>query len=442
MHIHPAVRKWALRLNSGFNWLFLGGLLFVTSWFLWQRWEIRSLKHEVRSLGLPTDREELDRFYVVPAGVLDSSADWNPALSAISDTMKESASKELQPFICDPTKVPLPGEQWDLESQAVAFLNAHVSDLKALHHASSLGGQTRLPIDYKLDFEKFETFNDYIRGAIRLLQLEAGVAAYQGEPARCRAAQKNAVDLYLAIQGQPDVSGFLGADSNLSRIASTLERLLIVSQWSDAELALLQQKLCSIDYRQQLKLAIAGHCVSQSDIYGAITPIATATEVEVLRWSLLARQSLDHDWPTVLRLHQEMADQKAAVRQNRSAFAIIIYGLPAPYEAHLATWGALAEARRSLVNVGLAVHRFRLRHGRLPGTLAEIDTDLIGKCADRTPPLTDPLDGRPIRYLIQPDRCLIYSVGVDKLDNGGDVDFDDTGDSRKRPLDIGFSVLH
>lgn len=440
MHFSPAYLFWARKLWSYTSRLFLAAIVLGILWFLLQRWEIWSLELDVRALGLPTTREELDRFYVVPPSMHDSSATWNPVLAAIPENLKEASAKELQPLLCDPTSIPLPGEPWDLLSQTVVVLDTQSSKLKALHHAASVGGQTRLPLDYKLDFEKFETFNDYIRGAIRLLQLEAGVAAYQGDPARCRAAQKCAVDLYLAIQGQPDVSGFLGADSNLSRIASTFERLLVASQWSDAELALLQQKLCSIDYRQQLKLAIAGHCVSQSDFYGAIAPIATATEVEVLRWSLFARQSLDHDWPTALRLHQEMADQKAAERQNRSAFAILIHGLPDPYEAHLATWGALAEARRSLINVGLAVHRYQMRHGRLPGTLTEIDTDLMGKCADGTRPLTDPFDGRPIRYLVQPDRCLIYSVGVDKLDHGGDVDFDETGDSRNRPLDMGFSV--
>lgn len=440
MHFHPSVRKWALRLSTGFNWLFLGGLAFIASWFLWQRWEVRSLEQQVRSLGLPTTREELDRLYVVPAGVLDNSASWNPPLMTIPGDSKESAEKELQSYLCDPTRIPRSGEPWDMQNQVIAVLDAHRSELNALYHAASIGGQTRLPVNFQLDSGNFENFNGQIRSAVRLLRLEAGVAAYQGDPTRCRLAQMCAFDLYLAIQGQPDEIAFLGTNESLSRIAATFKRLFVASEWSDAELASLQQKLCSIDYKQQLKLAIVGECVSQLDLYKSVYPFASGGEVEVLQWSLFARQSLDHDWPTALTLYQQMADQKALERQNRSGIATMIYGLFAPYDYHFVTLGARVDAERSMINTGLAVQRYRMRHGRLPVKLAEIDADLIGKCADGTPPMTDPFDGHPLRYLVQPDRCLIYSIGHDRLDNGGDVDFDDSGDRRKTPQDMGFSV--
>lgn len=440
-------RKWSHRfgrygklLDSLLTRLIVGVLAVVVLWFLWQRWEIRSLKQVVRALGLPTDREELDQFYVVPAAVLDTSANWGPALSSISKTVRNPAPNELQQLAGDPTRIPLPGEPWDLESQAVAVRNVHRAELKSLHDAASVGGQARLPIDYKLDFEKFESFDNHIRGAFMLLQLEAGVAAYQGDPAKCRAAQKTAAGLYLAIQGQPDLAGFLGANSQLSRLSSTLERLLPYSQWTESELSKLQQQLCSIDYRQQLKLAIAGECVTEVASYEQFYPLTNGSEIEMLQWSLFARQSLDNDWPVVLAQFQSMEAQKTAERKTRFRFSKLSFDVHAPIRNQLAASGAHAAARRSLINAGLAVERFRLRHGRLPSTLAEVDTDLLKRGQDEAIPLTDPFDGKPLKYLVQPERCLIYSIGDDQLDNGGDVDFDETWANHKGPLDMGFSV--
>lgn len=418
-------------------WLLLGVALAVASWFLWQRWEIRSLKQEVRSLGLPTTREELDRFYVVPAGALDNSANWNPPLSSIPEDVKETATKELQPFVCDPTRIPRPGEPWDLQSQAVAFLDAYGAELKALHDAGAIGGQTRLPVDYKIEYEGF---NGHIRSAFRLLHFEAVVAAYQRDATRCREAQKTAVGLYLAIQGQPDHMSFLIANSALLNISVILEWLLVESQWSDAELASLQHKLCSIDYKEQVKLAIAGEAVCDLGIYREFYPMATGAEIEVLRWSLSARHALDRDWPQVLTQFQKIEDRLTAASESRFRFTTVYFDVDAPYRDHFATSGARAAARSLLVNAGLAVQRFHLRHGRYPATLAEVDADLFERIADGTIPLTDPFDGHPLRYLVQPNRCLIYSIAEDKIDNAGDVDYSENRDGN--PKDVGFSVRH
>ena len=76
---------------------------------------------------------------------------------------------------------------------------------------------------------------------------------------------------------------------------------------------------------------------------------------------------------------------------------------------------ATTETRRNLVVAAIAFKRFELRHHRLPSTLGELTPDLLKS----TP--TDYMDGQPLRYLLtENDGFVLYSVGEDGRDDGGD----------------------
>ena len=75
---------------------------------------------------------------------------------------------------------------------------------------------------------------------------------------------------------------------------------------------------------------------------------------------------------------------------------------------------AQTEARRRLVIAALALERYRLAHGSYPNELQSVALDLL-----KTVPL-DFMDGKPLRYrLCDPNAFVLYSVGLDCLDNGG-----------------------
>ncbi|MGL4551490.1 MAG: hypothetical protein ACRC33_09910, partial [Gemmataceae bacterium] len=70
-----------------------------------------------------------------------------------------------------------------------------------------------------------------------------------------------------------------------------------------------------------------------------------------------------------------------------------------------------AAAMRGLI----AVERYRLKHGRWPATL----DDCVPAFLDAVP--TDPIDGKPVRYAKWADGVVVYSVGLNRKDDGGDV---------------------
>lgn len=75
---------------------------------------------------------------------------------------------------------------------------------------------------------------------------------------------------------------------------------------------------------------------------------------------------------------------------------------------------AEAETQRRLVVTAIALKRFAIRHGAYPQSLSELVPDF----ASNVPP--DFMDGKELRYEYRKDgRYLLYSVGLDCVDNGG-----------------------
>src|SRR5437867_882644 len=74
------------------------------------------------------------------------------------------------------------------------------------------------------------------------------------------------------------------------------------------------------------------------------------------------------------------------------------------------------EIERSLLVMAIALKRYELKHGVWPARLSGLAPDFAEAL------LRDPVDGKPLRYRRQADGTfLLYSVGEDGQDNGGDA---------------------
>jgi hypothetical protein len=74
------------------------------------------------------------------------------------------------------------------------------------------------------------------------------------------------------------------------------------------------------------------------------------------------------------------------------------------------------ETARTLAVAAIALKRYELRHGQLPGDLNALVPEFLGSVP------RDPVDGRPLRYQLNSDGTfLLYSIGADGVDNGGDA---------------------
>ncbi len=74
-----------------------------------------------------------------------------------------------------------------------------------------------------------------------------------------------------------------------------------------------------------------------------------------------------------------------------------------------------AEATRRLTVTAIALKRYQLAHNAYPASLSELVPQYLAEVP------IDFMDGKPLRYKRQPDgNFLLYSVGEDGEDNGGD----------------------
>jgi hypothetical protein len=76
----------------------------------------------------------------------------------------------------------------------------------------------------------------------------------------------------------------------------------------------------------------------------------------------------------------------------------------------------MAEVSRGLATTALALKRYQLRHGQYPAELSALVPELLPAVP------RDPADGKPLRYQLRSDGTfLLYSIGEDGVDNGGDA---------------------
>jgi hypothetical protein len=124
----------------------------------------------------------------------------------------------------------------------------------------------------------------------------------------------------------------------------------------------------------------------------------------------------------------EMERAVQSLPRYRFATRALIPALSRAFELDLRTTATVRAAR-----MALAAERYRLDKGRFPDKL----DDLVPGYLEAVP--VDPFDDKPMRYRIDRDAVIIYSVGDDKVDDGGKVQ------SRVPPKtqasDWGFALL-
>jgi hypothetical protein len=77
---------------------------------------------------------------------------------------------------------------------------------------------------------------------------------------------------------------------------------------------------------------------------------------------------------------------------------------------------AFAQSVIDLARVACALERYRLTHGQYPDSLADLEPQFIAKVPH------DIINGQPLHYGLKPDdRFILYSVGWNETDDGGQV---------------------
>ena len=81
--------------------------------------------------------------------------------------------------------------------------------------------------------------------------------------------------------------------------------------------------------------------------------------------------------------------------------------------------------------MAVALTNYRIATGHYPASLDE----LVPKYLLAVP--ADPFDGKPMRYVLRDGVATIYSVGEDRIDDGGQLERKED-DRQSKTLDVGL----
>jgi hypothetical protein len=125
----------------------------------------------------------------------------------------------------------------------------------------------------------------------------------------------------------------------------------------------------------------------------------------------------------------KLARYVPSIHENRELPTYVRLMVPSMHKFAEAFWHRQAWLRCAIVAV--AAERYRLANGHWPDSLPSLVPEYLAGV-----PL-DPFDAKPLRYLRLKDGVMIYSVGPDEKDDGGNLDRENP---TKPGTDMGFQL--
>ena len=431
------------RSSSRRVWLIIGivavGLIVAALFWLFDTSALDRELAALRSQGLPTNAKELNAFYSVPTGVTDTTEMWTAAVSAVAAANIEQRAANL-PFLgSGPTPVPEPGAEWAERVACQTFLKEMDRELQAIMRAADAGGMARYPIDLTNGMDTLLPYAQETRTISRLLTLNAHVHAHDGEDEQVLRNAKAIFAVSDALSGEPTMI------SQLVRIAvhtsgcQLAVQMLPHSKWSDEELKTLQMAIGHARFRKGMLNAfhVERALSLTSNTVNSVVLFRNASALKSIELFRISTDGLAKSWPEAMSRQQEIdTELKTLSSISLSKLKLMTVWLLFPAVKHAVVAGARAEARQNCALAIIAAYRYRLHHGKLPTSLADINALIPGDPDERSSRLTDPFDGLPLRFKSTDNQLLIYSVGENKTDDGGILE------RKGSPLegDLGYSI--
>ncbi len=390
---------------------------------------------------MPTTDAELDDFYAVPNDSEDTTDLWVAAIDGVMAVEPGDTQKELQ-YIIAGHKPVLPGEQWEELSDCQMLLCECNLALKAVRNAAAAGGVARFPATFKAGFNSTLPYRDNAHTVSRLLVLSAYVNARDGASDLAFEDVRALFALAYAFRAEPTMI------SQLVRIAvhhsgsQAAVELMSSCNWDDQQLAELQVAVLDFDLKQSLTTVLVGErALGLSTIRTApMGPLALFRQAASRDFLLRSDHFLNAThlpWSNAIKemelLESEWSKQTDSTFGKLRTYPLWLIWNPMPY---LFTSGARADSRKNLTVVALAAQRYRLKHGILPAAMEELTSEFLPSVD--TDLKIDHFDNKPLRFVVEESGITIYSIGDDRVDNGGEIE---RTDEIPRPRDIGVSLI-
>jgi hypothetical protein len=338
-----------------------------------------------------------------------------------------------------PTPIPRHGQPWAELEDVRVFLKELQPQMELIHQACEAGGMARYAEDFRLGQATPMTNIQMTRTLARLLTLSAHVHVHSGEEQLAMRDVKSIFAVSESLQDSPVmISGLIRIAVHAIGCKVAME-LQPQANWSDSELKQLQIAILEAQFRKELLTSLHGEQAICLDTISTMPGLLfrESNALKMIEMLGLLTDGVKVSWAEAMMARQEIDRKVLAIRGagfiTQAKFMAISMVLPAVTLSLDASMQA--EARQHCAIAAIAAHRYRLQHGKLPLTLADLTEFLSGDERRRSSLLTDPFDGQPLRFKIEDTRLLIYSIGPNLVDDGGQFELE-----KPKEGDVGYAV--
>lgn len=398
-----------------------------------------SIREEVagiRAKGEPVTPEEVADRFPAPAPAEDAALSYGRAGETLKAAVSDQAYRDrVQAVNEHPAGARFSGE---LHQWMEGYLAEHAEGLRLLHEAAK-----RPPVRFNLDLRRgFEAPLPNLlelRGSAQLLQLEAYVAAENGDGALAADAVLAALAMDAIMRDSPILIMQMIRLALRGMACETVRRILPMGVLSEAQLASIQDALAETYNPEALTNALIGeramglHALNHPQQFlpqlrdaDRWFPGAGSLAAGVVRMSMTA----GGDRERYLRLMTRMVDAsrlpvpEALARMGEIGGDIVRERRLLPNMADMIIPNLLrceiqqakGDAFLRCAMAALATGRFRLAEGRLPADLRELTPVFLPAVPQ------DPFDGGPLRFFADEQVLTLYSIGENLVDDHGAAD--------------------
>ncbi len=388
----------------------------------------------IRAKGEPVTPEELAARHPAPPKAEDAGESYGKAGESLREDITAKEYQARMRSLYDTRLQNHIGEE--LLQWMEAYLAGHTDALNALLDAAD-----RPPARFNLDLSRgFEAPLPNLlelRGSAQLLQLEAFVAAEKGESERAARAVRAILAMDHTMRDAPLTIMQMIRLALRSMACESIRRTLPLAGYSDGQLLLLGRALAETDDPEAVSRAFIGERAMGLQAFerpeymipdlreaDKWLPGAGSLASGVVRLSLAASGERERYLDIMTRLVEAsrlpVPEAMEQVRQlERETLATARTLLPSMTDWIIPSFGrcilqlARSDAELRCAMAAVAVERHRLAQGAPPEAIQELVPAFLPALPE------DPFDGEPLRYSNDNDGYTLYSIGMDREDNGG-----------------------
>ena len=393
------------------------------------RSKLRSKIEAIRAAGYPVTLVELNEWYAIPEGAENAADIIIEAFSYYREWDKTEL--ESLPIV---GRGELPARTEPLAEETKGLVAQYIANnqqaLELLHKAAPME-HSRYPVDFSVGLGYQMYHLTVLKHVIRLLNLDMVLHVENSNTQLAARSVTSAFAIIRSLAKEPTATSQLVRMACYSLTVSSLERVINRTEFADEQLVKLGQAVADAENLSAIPRALAGEQCMGISIFknpGALSPglfgrgIPSAPILELYKALGLADMDAviyldllnDYIETTQLPLHQRQREAgtiEAKLKETSKVHIFLHEFMPAFSRVITINIKSIAQLRTA--RVSLAIQRYRLATGNLPDTLA----DLVPRYLDAVP--EDPFDGRTLRYEKLETGFVVYSIGEDRMDDGG-----------------------